>query len=215
MSDNIPGNEGMGGGAVPPPPPGGGAVPPPPPGGGAVPPPGAMAPPPAFGAPAGPTGGSPVLGGAQPAEWVTRLLAYLIDAGIGLAIYIVGLILSLIFGAASDALGTLVSWGFTLVNLAYWIYNAGYLQGTTGQTIGKKQMGISLVADSTGQPVGFGMAVVRVIVGWAMWLLCCVGGIADLLWPLFDPQKKRLTDKILNFSVVVGGEKGGKLLPFL
>ncbi|MCP4227654.1 MAG: RDD family protein, partial [Actinomycetia bacterium] len=74
---------------------------------------------------------------------------------------------------------------------------------TTGQSIGKQQQNIKLVADATGQPVGGGMAFVRLLVaGVISFVSCGIAGLLDYLWPLWDQDKKRLTDKILNFSVV-------------
>ncbi len=152
---------------------------------------------------------------SQPAEWGSRFVAYLVDIGLAIAIIVVFAILTAIFGAVSNGLGTIVNLFGNLVVFAYWIYNAIYLQGTTGQTIGKAQQGIRLQSDATGQPVGPGMAFVRVIVAAVISLFTCgIGGLLDLLWPLWDKDKKRLTDKVLKFGVVVGGEKGFKL-PFM
>lgn len=142
-------------------------------------------------------------GSATPAEWVTRLLAYLIDAGIMFVGYIVVTIVANIIGAASSSLGTIVGLVGTLALLGFWVWNFVILQGGSGQTIGKQRMGIKLIADSTGQPVGAGMAFVRYLVGSLISAITCgIAGLLDVLWPLWDAEKKRLTDKILNFSVV-------------
>jgi uncharacterized RDD family membrane protein YckC len=67
--------------------------------------------------------------------------------------------------------------------------------GTTGQTIGKRQAGIKLVSEATGQPIGFGGAFVRQLahalefgIGW--------------LWPLFDDKRQTFADKICNTIVI-------------
>lgn len=144
-----------------------------------------------------PIGGMTATAGGGPGEKVeygTRAVAFLIDTGIYLAIYVVTLIL----GSISDALGLIGS----LAQLGFSIYNGIYLQGTTGQTIGKKQQGIKLVADATGQPVGMGMAFVRGLLGLVFFFLCLIPLIIDYLFPLFGDDRKRLTDKILSQSVV-------------
>ena len=41
------------------------------------------------------------------------------------------------------------------------VWNYGYRQGTTGSSIGKSIMKFKVVSEITGQPLGFGMSVVR------------------------------------------------------
>ena len=167
---------------------------PPPPGFSPPPPPGSNTPPPPPGYQAyqqGSTGAS-----TAPANYGQRVIAYLIDFALAIPILIVGGILFLV----SDVLGLIV---IVLGVLAYTIYNLYYLQGTTGQTIGKKQQNIKLVRDSDGQPVGGGMAFLRYFLAGALSNFTCgIYGLLDILWPLWDQDKKRLTDKILKFGVV-------------
>lgn len=148
-------------------------------------------------------GGGAVTAVGQPAEYGNRVLAYLIDLGIMVGVYIAVLIVSLILGAVSDTLGGIVSligfFGYAGVG----IWNIIIRQGTTGQSIGKAQQNIKLVADATGQPIGGGMTFVRYLLASAIsFFTCGIGGLLDILWPLWDEDKKRLTDKILNYSVV-------------
>jgi len=137
-------------------------------------------------------GGAANTGVGVPAEFGPRALAWLIDW----APWFVIAIINQAIGNA--ALGALIS----LIGLGYLIWNFIVKQGQTGQTIGKAQQGIRLVDDTTGQPVGAGKAFLRGVVAIGFSLLCGVGRIVDLLWPLFDDDNKRLTDKILKFSVV-------------
>lgn len=148
-------------------------------------------------------GAMATVGGGVPAEWGQRALAYLIDVGITIGIYIAALIVGAIFGAINDTLGAIVTLIGVLGYLGFTIWNSIIRQGQTGQTLGKTQQNIKLVRDDSGQPVGPGMAFVRLLVaGLLSFVTCGIGGILDLLWPLWDDQNKRLTDKILNFSVV-------------
>jgi uncharacterized RDD family membrane protein YckC len=145
----------------------------------------------AFGAPSGATG--------TPAEWVQRLIAYLIDVAPIIAAYIVFFVAA----AISDVLGLLMLLVLFVGGIGYWVWNLLIKQGSTGQTIGKEKQGIKLVSDATGQPIGAGMVFVRYLVGGLLSTFTCgIGGVLDFLWPLWDPEKKRLTDKILKFSVV-------------
>jgi uncharacterized RDD family membrane protein YckC len=142
------------------------------------------------------------------AEYGQRVIAYLIDVAIVIALYLVVLIVGLILGAITRPLGVVV-WilGYVAV-FAYSVWNWGYLQGTTGQSIGKRQQGIRLIKEETFLSVGFGMAVVRYLVASVISTITCgIYGVLDLLWPLWDARRQRLTDKILKMNVVQG-EKG-------
>ena len=177
----------------------------------AAPQPGYQQAPPAYGAaPQGvaPQGyqnyGAPGANVGTPAEWGTRAIALLIDWGIGVGIIVVGFILAAIAGAIADALGFLMFLVAYAAAFAYWIWNMCIKQGSTGQSIGKEKQGIKLVKDETGQPVGGGMAFVRYLLASVISSFTCgIYGLLDYLWPLWDPEKKRLTDKIVKMSVVL------------
>ncbi len=128
-----------------------------------------------------------------------RFVGFLIDGGISLAIVIVGFIVAAILGAVVDVLGGLMIAITYLGAIGFFIYNSVYLQGTTGQSIGKKQQGTKLVADATGQPVGAGMAFVRYLLGGLIAQLCWL----DYWWILVDERNQRLSDKILKYQVLV------------
>jgi len=167
-----------------------------------TPPPGYQQSAPAYGA--APQGyGAPGVNVGTPAEWGTRAVAILIDWGIGIGIYIVGFILAAIAGSIADALGLVMFLVTYAAAIAYFVWNMCIKQGSTGQSIGKEKQGIKLVKDETGQPVGGGMAFVRyLLAGLISSFTCGIYGLLDYLWPLWDPEKKRLTDKIVKMSVV-------------
>jgi uncharacterized RDD family membrane protein YckC len=183
MSDDTTPPQDPNAGATPPPPP------PPPAAGGAMPPP-----PPPYGAP--PAYGGPVGGPAVAyAEWPKRFLAYLIDIVPIIGIYIVELILVAIFPGGLDVLVQLL--GFVAI-LGWWIYNYGMQQGEHGYTLGKSIIGIKLVSEQTGQPVGVGMAIGRAFVHIIDAIPCYLG----YLWPLWDAKKQTFADKILTQIVI-------------
>jgi uncharacterized RDD family membrane protein YckC len=168
-----------------------------------APPPGFQQPAPAYGAPQGYQSYAPAGAVGTPAEWGTRFVAWIIDYGIVIGIYVAGFILALIGGAIADALGVIFLIVTYLGAVGFSIWNLLIKQGSTGQTIGKSKQGIKLVKDETGQPVGAGMAFVRYLVaGLLSGISCGIYGLLDYLWPLWDEEKKRLTDKILKMSVV-------------
>ena len=141
-------------------------------------------------------------GVGTPAEYGSRVIAYIIDFGIIIGVVIAVNILGAIAAAISDGLGSLVGFLGLFATIGVYIWNWIIRQGTTGQSIGKQQQNIKLVADATGAPVGGGMAFVRYLIFGILPFLCLIPWLLDLLWPLWDQDKKRLTDKILNFSVV-------------
>jgi uncharacterized RDD family membrane protein YckC len=86
--------------------------------------------------------------------------------------------------------------------LVFGVWNSGYLQATTGRSLGRRVARTKLVTIATGQPVGFGRAVVRQI---------CHGlefGIG-YLWPLWDGKRQTFADKIVGAVVVRVGAPVG------
>ncbi len=180
----------------PPPPPGGGNYPPPPP------PSGNYVPPPP----------GPVLRGLARDEytpWFTRVLAYVIDhlplaliSGVG------WLVLENSITSACDVtpssgeqicfigpstVGLTVMWITVLVALGYFVWNLGYRQGTTGSSIGKSVLGFRVVSEKTGEPIGFGLSVLREIAHAVDAAIFYVG----YLLPLWDAKRQTLADKML------------------
>jgi uncharacterized RDD family membrane protein YckC len=202
-------------GNYPPPPPGGYPPPPPPQGAGYPPPPppgGGYQPPQGGGYPAPPL--SPVA--ALPTEaytpWLTRVLAFLID-NIPVAI-LYGIGWALLMGTRETAcvtdtsqydlgqfcatgastlgqLSMIVVW---ILAVAYLVWNYGYRQGTTGSSIGKSIMKFKVVSEKTGQPIGFGLSIVRQLAHIVDSIICYIG----YLFPLWDPKRQTLADKIMG-----------------
>ena len=178
----------------PPPPPGGNLPPPPPPGGGGYPPPGGgggYPPPGGGGGGYPPPGGNPYGGGGAThnyAEPVPRILAGLVDY---VALSILG---SIIQNTISVALGLLVS----LAAMAFGFYNA-YLNGETGQSIGKKMQNIRVVSIETGSTIGGGMGILRYLAHIVDGCTCGFGYIFGLF---IDKDKQTLADKIIKTVVV-------------
>jgi uncharacterized RDD family membrane protein YckC len=173
-----------------PPPPYG--APPPPPGYG-TPPPAYGAPPPAYGAPppgygAAPYGAPPpgYSGGPELASWGARVQSALVD-------WFLPFVVAGVAYQVSTGLGVLLY----LAALAWVFYNR-YLEGTTGQSVGKKMAGTRLVRAQDGQLVGAGLAIGRAFVHVVDGLPCYLG----YLWPLWDKQKQTFADKILGTLVI-------------
>ncbi|MGF1432238.1 RDD family protein [Kitasatospora sp. LaBMicrA B282] len=67
-----------------------------------------------------------------------------------------------------------------------------------GQSLGKKAVGIRLVREIDGQPLGFGMAFVRKLAHFLDSFLCGLG----YLWPLWDDKGQCFADKVTSSLVI-------------
>jgi len=158
----------------------------------------------------------PPQGQALPTEgytpWLTRVLAFVIDAvpyaiiiGIGYGIeaatqetvcvsdtseYNLGQFCA----TGNSTLGVVAFLLSVLVGLAYMVWNYGYKQGTTGSSIGKSIMKFKVVSEQTGQPVGFGTSVVRQLAHFVDAIICYVG----YLFPLWDAKRQTIADKLIK-----------------
>ena len=86
-----------------------------------------------------------------------------------------------------------------VTSLAFWIWNTCIRQGRTGYTIGKGMLGIKLISEHTGQPVGGGMSFVRQLAHIVDSLPCDIG----YLWPLWDSKRQTFADKVMKTVVIV------------
>jgi len=153
-----------------------------------------------YGAPQGQQYGAPP-GYGQPANygainyasWIQRVGAYLIDA-ICVAPFS---ILAAVVGQDGSSLNAFY-FVFTLLGLIVTGYNRWFQQGKTGQSWGKKALGIRLVGEQTGQPIGAGMAFVRDLAHFVDAIICYIG----FLFPLWDAKKQTISDKIVKTLVI-------------
>ncbi len=93
----------------------------------------------------------------------------------------------------------------SLLFAAFLIWNSGYRQGRTGQSLGRRAQGTRLVGATTGQPIGFGRAVVRLVAHLLDLLPFGVG----YLWPLWDERRQTFADKVCGTLVVVADRPAG------
>lgn len=150
---------------------------------------------PGYGQPYGPP--------APYAHWGLRLAAYLLDAILLFPAYFIGGIgraMYADYGVSTSVQNTglllaVLGYGFAL---AFAIWNQILRQGRTGASLGKKWVGIKVVRESDGQPLGplltFGRALLHVLDA----LPCYLG----YLWPLWDAKRQTFADKLVR-SVVL------------
>lgn len=122
-------------------------------------------------------------GGPQLASWGLRVGGALID---GVITGVVGAVLTLI----SADLGNVVQFVLFLV--------FGYLTGTTGQTPGRRIVGITVLREHDGQHLGAGAGIARSF----LHILDALPLFLGYLWPIWDAKKQTFADKIIK-SVVV------------
>ena len=130
------------------------------------------------------------------ANWGQRAGAFLIDYAPVVAAWFVVFILTLII--QSGILGLILWFLFSVGSLGWWIYNRAITMGNTGQSLGKRVVGIKLVSEATGAPIGAGMAFVRDLAHIVDAVICYVG----FLFPLWDAKAQTLADKIMTTIVV-------------
>ncbi|MBY5162379.1 RDD family protein [Salsipaludibacter albus] len=158
-------------------------------------------------APPPPPPSHPEMHGGPLASWGSRAAAYIVDwlvvavpAGV---LYVVG---GIFLASGSTPEGSLESdaggIGFLfiglggIVALVIALWNQGYKQGTTGQSIGKGMLNIETV-DTDGQYLGFGMAVLRTLLMSILGSLC----VLNYLWPLWDDENRAWHDMIMTTRV--------------
>jgi uncharacterized RDD family membrane protein YckC len=144
--------------------------------------------------------------------WITRVLAWLIDS---VPVFIVlGIAYGIAFGTAENqcisnggeydygvyctssfgAIGVILLGLGYIAALAYWVWNWGYRQGTTGSSIGKSIMKFKVVSEKTWQPIGFGLSIVRQLAHFVDGAVCYIG----YFFPLWDAKRQTLADKIMT-----------------
>lgn len=149
------------------------------------------------------------------ASWGKRAGAYLIDALILGLPFVLGLVLSVMLAAAQsevdpftgESQGGEIGGLLTLFSLAaYFLGNIAYFSilngGKRGQTLGKKALKIQVRNTTNAEPVGLGKGLVRYLAVLIPNTACGLFAFLDGLWPLWDPQRQTLHDKLVSTVVV-------------
>ncbi len=137
------------------------------------------------------------------ASWGRRVGAYLLDALVIAVPFIVIIVIALLAGNPEEDDGTwgIIGIAYLLTIVAPFIYFTVMQGRESGQTLGKRWVGIRVAADSTGRSIGYGRAFGRYAITFVFWLIV-IPAILDYLWPLWDRKKQALHDKVVG-SVVV------------
>jgi uncharacterized RDD family membrane protein YckC len=138
------------------------------------------------------------------ASWGRRLVAITLD---GLILLIpAGIGIGLVFLGGDDGPRTAVAVaGVVLVILSITVFQGVYytvLIARSGQTLGKRALGIKVIDEAGGGSIGYGRAFGRWLVPFVLGWFCGLLNIVDGLWPLWDERNQTWHDKVAN-SVVV------------
>jgi uncharacterized RDD family membrane protein YckC len=110
------------------------------------------------------------------------------------AVFIDGLILAIVDFVISIALRG-VGYGLSFVVAAVYFT---YFEGSSGQTVGKRVLGIRVIDYRTGGSIGYGRAIGRYIGSIISAIFIYIG----YLWMLWDGEKQTWHDKIASAVVV-------------
>ncbi len=120
------------------------------------------------------------------ASFGRRVVAALVD----------GLVVSVVYWIVwAVATETLASAANLVVGIAYFTYFEG---SASGQTAGKRLLGIRVIDFSTGGPIGYGRALVRYVARFLSAIPCLLG----YFWMLWDGEKQTWHDKLASDVVV-------------
>lgn len=147
------------------------------------------------------------------ASWGERVVAHLLDQLLmlpGWILYAVGFVVIIASSGTKNsrgvtvganeggiAVGLLMLALSGLVFLGVGIWNTIIRQGRTGQSWGKSKRGLYVVGQETGALIGMGNNFLRQlahVVDGAIYI--------GYLWPLWDPHKQTLADKIVKTVVI-------------
>jgi len=142
--------------------------------------------------------------GRETADFGSRLAAVIIDWLVAAALIIPIIIIGAILAAINDTLGLLFIIVGYLAAIAAVIYVMWWGLGETGQTPGKRVMGVAVLDSTTGQVIGGGRGVGRELLKGIINSFCWIGS----LWMLFDSKNEALYDKPITANAYKA-EKGG------
>jgi uncharacterized RDD family membrane protein YckC len=137
-------------------------------------------------------------------SWGRRVGAYLLDTLVLVVPLIVVVIIALAAGNPEDEDDN--SWA--AIGIAYlltlvlpFVYYTVMHGRASGQTFGKRWLGIAVKEDSAGGSIGYGRAFGRYAIIFVL-ALFILPILLDYLWPLWDKKNQALHDKVVG-SVVV------------
>jgi uncharacterized RDD family membrane protein YckC len=137
-------------------------------------------------------------------SWGRRVAAYLLDTLVLVVPLIVIVIIALAAGNPEDEddnSWAVIGIAYLLTLLLPFVYYTVMHGRASGQTLGKKWLGIAVKEDSAGGSIGYGRAFGRYAIIFVL-ALFILPILLDYLWPLWDKKNQALHDKVVS-SVVL------------
>jgi len=97
---------------------------------------------------------------------------------------------------------TVTNQGALLAVLIVFIYTTVLIGSARGQSVGMMALGVRAVDAVTGAPIGHARALARGVFEYLLFLLLFAPWIVDMLFPLWDPRRQTLHDKVTNTVVI-------------
>ncbi len=105
--------------------------------------------------------------------------------------------------SSTSTLGlTVTPQGFLLSVLVVLIYATAFIGSSRGQTVGMMAVRAKAVDAVSGAPIGHARALGRALFEYLMLFLLVVPWLIDMLFPLWDPRRQALHDKVTNTVVI-------------
>ncbi|MBV9660631.1 MAG: RDD family protein [Acidimicrobiales bacterium] len=114
-----------------------------------------------------------------------------------------GLIIGIPVGIVFDGILGITGYGFGAIDDVFLvIYQIFLLGAPRAQTVGNMAVSTRVVDAATGTAIGTGKATIRAIVQLVL-NISIIGGLLNVLWPLWDQQNQTLHDKAAGTLVVM------------
>ena len=145
------------------------------------------------------------------APWWRRAIAAVLDwllvaVPIGLFGAVSGLV-DVVRDVEGDVVRVDVSTGMSVLVFAAAIVYSGLMDGgRRGATVGKMALLIQVRDAENGGPIGFARAAVRRFVFLILFELYVLPGLVNAVWPLLDPRRQALHDKLARSVVMSAPE---------
>ena len=143
---------------------------------------------------------APPASGVAYGPWGSRVGAVIIDAIPNVGVFV---ILASLFGTSTTTgndfslqLTGVPAAVYFVFALAWFVYNWLHLQGTKGQTVGKRLLKIAVYGVDR-RPIGMDLTFVRRLAHIVDAIPCLIG----YLWPLWDRENRTFADMIMSTRV--------------
>ena len=132
---------------------------------------------------------------------LARAAATAIDVGVAAAAYVAVAILSALAGAINFGFANFLGWVAVVASIAAFLFNTGYLQAASGQSVGKRKTGLQVLSED-GTRATPGQIWGRAGVDLVCLLTIGVLFLIDRVVALTRPDLRRPTDFALRTKVL-------------